>query len=220
MQRDVHPRRYAPDRGVLNLLPSTPREGRNRRHAQRGQVVALQRAHPGGRGGRELPVHDDRAERRRRARRRRAPRAASPRPSARRRSSPTRSTSTTSPAWSPARARARASATSSSPTSARPTRSSTSSAPTATPNVVHPEGSVDPARDIETIETELIYADLEQAERRLERVVRRRAAATSTRSPRRRGCGEVVAALQAGKPGAHGAGARGRARRRATCCSR
>ncbi|MBV8997583.1 MAG: redox-regulated ATPase YchF, partial [Solirubrobacterales bacterium] len=38
------------------------------------------------------------------------------------------------------------------------------------PNVVHPEGRVDPLADIETIETELIYADLEQAERRLERV--------------------------------------------------
>src|SRR6201984_2989861 len=42
----------------------------------------------------------------------------------------------------------------------------------ADPNVVHPEGRVDPLADIETIETELIYADLEQAERRLERVVR------------------------------------------------
>ena len=39
-------------------------------------------------------------------------------------------------------------------------------------SVVHPEGSVDPIRDIETIETELIYADLEQAERRHGRVVR------------------------------------------------
>ena len=39
-------------------------------------------------------------------------------------------------------------------------------------NVIHPEGDVDPMRDIETIETELIYADLEQAERRLDRVVR------------------------------------------------
>src|SRR5215471_6954797 len=38
------------------------------------------------------------------------------------------------------------------------------------PNVVHPEGHVDPLADVETIETELIYADLEQAERRLERV--------------------------------------------------
>lgn len=38
--------------------------------------------------------------------------------------------------------------------------------------VIHPEGTVDPASDIETIETELIYADLEGAEKRLERVVR------------------------------------------------
>src|ERR1700747_1231505 len=37
------------------------------------------------------------------------------------------------------------------------------------PNVIHPEGRVDPLADIETIETELVYADLEQAERRLER---------------------------------------------------
>jgi ribosome-binding ATPase len=40
------------------------------------------------------------------------------------------------------------------------------------PNVVHPDGRVDPLADIETIETELLYADLEQAERRLERVAR------------------------------------------------
>ena len=39
-------------------------------------------------------------------------------------------------------------------------------------NVIHPEGRVDPVADIETIETELIYADLEQAERRHARVVR------------------------------------------------
>src|SRR5919109_1271982 len=38
--------------------------------------------------------------------------------------------------------------------------------------VVHPEGRVDPVADIATIETELLYADLEQAERRLERVSR------------------------------------------------
>jgi GTP-binding protein YchF len=39
-------------------------------------------------------------------------------------------------------------------------------------NVIHSEGRVDPLADIEIIETELIMADLEQAERRLERVVR------------------------------------------------
>ena len=39
-------------------------------------------------------------------------------------------------------------------------------------SVVHPDGRVDPLADIETIEIELIYADLEQAERRLERVAK------------------------------------------------
>jgi len=38
--------------------------------------------------------------------------------------------------------------------------------------VPHPEGRVDPVADVETIETELLLADLEQAERRLERVAR------------------------------------------------
>jgi GTP-binding protein YchF len=40
------------------------------------------------------------------------------------------------------------------------------------PQVVHPEGRVDPAADEDTIETELLYSDLEQAERRLERVAK------------------------------------------------
>ncbi|MCY6483710.1 redox-regulated ATPase YchF [Clostridium aestuarii] len=39
-------------------------------------------------------------------------------------------------------------------------------------NIVHVEGSVDPIRDIETINLELIFADLEVLERRLERTVK------------------------------------------------
>jgi GTP-binding protein YchF len=39
-------------------------------------------------------------------------------------------------------------------------------------NVVHPEGRVDPLADVETIEAELLLADLETAERRLTRVTR------------------------------------------------
>lgn len=39
-------------------------------------------------------------------------------------------------------------------------------------NVVHVEGSVDPIRDIETINLELIFADLEVLERRMERTVK------------------------------------------------
>ncbi len=68
------------------------------------------------------------------------------------------------------------------------------------PNVVHPEGRVDPLADIETIETELIYADLEQAERRLERVSK------TAKSGDRRAIAEadwlrrLIEALQSGQP--------------------
>ncbi len=37
-------------------------------------------------------------------------------------------------------------------------------------NIIHVEGSVDPKRDIETIDLELIFADLESVEKRIERV--------------------------------------------------
>jgi GTP-binding protein YchF len=68
------------------------------------------------------------------------------------------------------------------------------------PGVVHPEGRVDPVADIETVETELLYADLEQAERRLERV------AKTARGGDRRAVAEdawlrqLIDALQAGRP--------------------
>src|SRR5215212_8236093 len=39
------------------------------------------------------------------------------------------------------------------------------------PQVVHPEGRVDPLADVDTIETELLFADLEQEERWLRQVV-------------------------------------------------
>jgi GTP-binding protein YchF len=68
------------------------------------------------------------------------------------------------------------------------------------PNVVHPEGDVDPLRDIETIETELIYADLEQAERRLERVVRQARGGDRAAIAEERWLRELVEALQAGRP--------------------
>ena len=68
------------------------------------------------------------------------------------------------------------------------------------PNVIHSEGSVDPARDIDTIETELIYADLEQAERRHQRVVREARGGDKHAVAEEQWLGEVIAALQAGKP--------------------
>jgi ribosome-binding ATPase len=68
------------------------------------------------------------------------------------------------------------------------------------PNVVHPEGKVDPQRDIDTIETELIYADLEQAERRLERVTKQARGGDRQAQAEERWLTDVIAALQAGRP--------------------
>ncbi|HEY0344742.1 MAG TPA: redox-regulated ATPase YchF [Solirubrobacteraceae bacterium] len=68
------------------------------------------------------------------------------------------------------------------------------------PNVVHPEGRVDPLADIETIETELIYADLEQAERRHERVVRSARSGDRAAVAEEAWLRELIGALQAGRP--------------------
>src|SRR5580658_3273944 len=63
--------------------------------------------------------------------------------------------------------------------------------------VIHPEGDVHPQRDIETIEAELALADLEQAERRLERVVRTARGGDRVAVAEEAWLGEVIAALQA-----------------------
>lgn len=65
--------------------------------------------------------------------------------------------------------------------------------------ILHSEGSVDPARDVETIETELIYADLEQAERRVERVAKQAKSGDKEAQAEEGWLREVIAALQAGK---------------------
>jgi len=67
-------------------------------------------------------------------------------------------------------------------------------------NVIHPEGDVDPRRDIETIETELIYADLEQAERRHARVVREARGGDREAKAQEAWLAAVIAALQEGRP--------------------
>ncbi|MEO6858489.1 MAG: redox-regulated ATPase YchF [Solirubrobacteraceae bacterium] len=67
-------------------------------------------------------------------------------------------------------------------------------------SVVHPEGRVDPLADIETIETELIYADLEQAERRLDRVVRTARGGDRHAIAEEKWVRAVIEALQAGRP--------------------
>jgi ribosome-binding ATPase len=67
-------------------------------------------------------------------------------------------------------------------------------------NVIHPEGSVDPLRDIETIETELVLADLEQAERRLERATRQARSGERVAIAEEAWLKQVVAELSAGRP--------------------
>ena len=82
-------------------------------------------------------------------------------------------------------------------------------------NVIHPEGRVDPAADIETIETELLYADLEQAERRHQRVVRTARSGDKVAIAEQEWLERVIDALNAGQPVRTVAGARGRSERHA-----
>jgi ribosome-binding ATPase len=67
-------------------------------------------------------------------------------------------------------------------------------------NVIHPEGRVNPLADIETIETELILADLEQAERRVERVTRQARGGDRVAVAEEAWLRNVIEALQAGRP--------------------
>jgi ribosome-binding ATPase len=66
--------------------------------------------------------------------------------------------------------------------------------------VPHPEGRVDPLDDIELIETELLAADLEQAERRLERVTRQARSGDKEAVAERDWLEQVVEALGSGRP--------------------
>jgi GTP-binding protein YchF len=68
------------------------------------------------------------------------------------------------------------------------------------PNVIHPDGRVDPLADIETIETELIFADLEQAERRHARVVRDARGGERAAVAEEAWLRELIEALHAGRP--------------------
>jgi GTP-binding protein YchF len=68
------------------------------------------------------------------------------------------------------------------------------------PNVVHPDGRVDPVADAEIVETELIYADLEQAERRLDRVSKAVKSGDRHAIAEEAWLRELIEALQAGRP--------------------
>jgi GTP-binding protein YchF len=66
--------------------------------------------------------------------------------------------------------------------------------------VAHPEGRVDPVADAELIETELLAADLESAERRLERVTKQARSGDKAAIAEREWLERVVEALSAGRP--------------------
>ena len=81
--------------------------------------------------------------------------------------------------------------------------------------VVHPEGDVHPLRDVETVETELALADLEQAERRVERVTKNARGGDRVRGGRGGLAGRGRSRAAGRSPRAHRAAARGSAARRA-----
>ena len=66
--------------------------------------------------------------------------------------------------------------------------------------VPHPGGRVDPVADLELVETELLAADLEQAERRLERVTKQARSQDKEAIAERDWLERVVEALGAGRP--------------------
>ncbi len=67
-------------------------------------------------------------------------------------------------------------------------------------NVIHPEGRVDPLADIETIETELILADLETAERRIDKVAKQARGGDRVAIAEEHWLSAVIEALGAGRP--------------------
>jgi len=68
------------------------------------------------------------------------------------------------------------------------------------PRVVHPDGRVDPLADARTVETELLLADLQQAERRLERVQRTARGGQREAVEEERWLRQLIDALGAGRP--------------------
>ena len=84
--------------------------------------------------------------------------------------------------------------------------------------VPHPDGRVDPLADIETIETELILSDYEQAERRLHRVGKGAKSGDAEAIAERDWLEQVRRGAGRGQAGPLGPGPRRRRpRRRATC---
>ena len=66
-------------------------------------------------------------------------------------------------------------------------------------NVVHVDGSVDPIRDIETIELELIFADMDTLQKRIDRV-KKIVRNVPTAKPELSALEKIYAVLESGKP--------------------
>jgi ribosome-binding ATPase len=66
--------------------------------------------------------------------------------------------------------------------------------------VAHPEGRVDPVADAELVEAELLAADLEQAERRLEKVVKEARSGDREAIAERSWLEDLIEALSSGRP--------------------
>jgi len=68
------------------------------------------------------------------------------------------------------------------------------------PDVTHVEGSVDPVRDAETVETELMLADLESLEKRQQGLVKRARGGDKDAQAQLALIEPIITALQAGRP--------------------
>jgi ribosome-binding ATPase len=68
------------------------------------------------------------------------------------------------------------------------------------PQVAHPHGEIDPAQDLAAIETELLLADLESAERRLEAATKSARSGDRAAGAARDSWERTVAELSAGRP--------------------
>jgi GTP-binding protein YchF len=66
--------------------------------------------------------------------------------------------------------------------------------------VAHPEGRIDPVADAELVEAELLAADLESAEKRLERVTKQARSGDAEAIAEREWLEQVVEALSSGRP--------------------
>ena len=184
-----------PDVRAVRRLDRRGTHHRHRRPAERRQVDPVQRADQERRARRELPVRDDRAQRRRGRRARR--------PAGRARRD-LRISAKIVPATVSfvdiagivrGASEGQGSATSSWPTSVRPTRSARSIRVFDDPDVVHVDGKIVPGDDIETINTELILADLQTVEKalpRLEKEARMQQGQARRCSPPSRRRGEVL----------------------------